>query len=80
MKENGCYFPDDMYGETIFLMKDGYVINPNFMGNRVPEGMHGYSVENKSMDAVFVTNSNKEYLLRDVKDFFKVFMDEINEL
>ena len=77
MKENGCYFLDDMYGEVIFLMNDGYVINPSFMGNRAPEGMHGYGVENESMDATFLSNSDKDYQLKDVKDFFAVFVDEI---
>ena len=77
MKEYGCYFPDCMYGETIFLMNDGCVINPSFMGNRAPEGMHGYGVENESMDAIFLSNSDKDYQINDVKDFFRIFIDEI---
>ncbi|MCX5699824.1 MAG: glycosyltransferase [Candidatus Omnitrophica bacterium] len=41
----GIDFKDNMYGEVIFLMNTGVVINPSYMGNKAPQGMHGYDVD-----------------------------------
>lgn len=47
----GIDFKDDMYGEVIFLMNTGVVINPSYMGNKVPQGMHGFDVDEKQGDS-----------------------------
>ncbi|MFA5156295.1 MAG: glycosyltransferase [Candidatus Omnitrophota bacterium] len=72
IKELGIDFSNDMYGEVIFLMDAGVVINPSFMGNRQPQGMHGFDIKNSTMDAVLVSNQKIEQKIDDVKDFFKL--------
>mgnify|MGYP000380341526 CR=1 FL=1 len=68
----GIDFADDMYGEVIFLMNTGTVINPSFMGRRIPEGMHGFDIDDSSMDALLLSNRLPEQKITDVKDFFSL--------
>ncbi len=74
---SGIDFKDNMYGETIFLMNTGIVINPSFMGNKVPCGMHGFSADDDVMDAMLVSNRTIEPQIRDVKDFFIIMSDAV---
>ena len=71
-KERHVYFEDDLYGEELFLINNGTVINPSYMGSKAPEGMHGYDVMDGTMDAVLVSSCQPEVEVADVKDFFKV--------
>ncbi|MEW5894171.1 MAG: alkaline phosphatase family protein [Candidatus Omnitrophota bacterium] len=76
-KRLGVDFKDNMYGEVIFLMNTGSVINPSYMGNKVPEGMHGYSVDDGAMDAIFVSNADVGEEIRDVRDFYKIMLSKV---
>jgi len=53
-------------------MKNGAVINPSYMGQKPPEGMHGYDVVDGTMDAILVSTRPPEVEVADVKDFFKI--------
>ncbi len=68
----GVKFENDMYGEVIFLVNTGSVINPSYMGNKMPQGMHGYGVDDGQMDAVLVSNKKVDIEIKDVKDFFEL--------
>jgi len=74
----GINFNDNMYGEMIFLMKPEKVINPSYMGNKMPVGMHGYSVEDSSMDAMLVSNCVIKEKIKDVKDFFELMVEGLS--
>jgi hypothetical protein len=76
-KRLGIDFKDSMYGETIFLMNTGCVINPSHMGHKPPQGMHGYNVDDGAMDAILVSNCEVKEEIRDVRDFFGIMMNEI---
>jgi hypothetical protein len=52
----GCDFPDDRYGELIFLMDPGNLLCPSFMGEKPLAGMHGYHPGDKDSVAAFMTN------------------------
>lgn len=71
-KNFGINFENNQYGEVIFLMETGSVINPSFMGSLAPSGMHGFDINDETMDAVFISNTNINYNLFDVKDFYKI--------
>ncbi len=66
----GVNFADDQYGQLIFLMNTGTVIVPSYMGNRMPEGMHGYDVRDSAMDAVLVSNVEVGTDMQDVRGIF----------
>lgn len=73
----GIDFNDKMYGETIFLMNTGIVINPSYMGNKAPKGMHGFDINDSSMNAVLVSNCEITEKIMDVKDIFKIMVNAI---
>lgn len=56
LKSLGAFFPDNRYGEEIFLAHGGVVIMPNFFGDFPVKGMHGYHPEEKSYSAYWGTN------------------------
>jgi predicted AlkP superfamily pyrophosphatase or phosphodiesterase len=53
-------FRDNRYGDSIFLMNPGIVIEPSYMGKIAPSGMHGFSPYAPDSYASFL--SNKDYL------------------
>lgn len=75
----GINFKDNLYGEIIFLMNTGTIINPSYMGNKSPQGMHGYSVDDGVMDAVLVSNCRIREKIENVKDIFKTMLDAQNK-
>ena len=72
LKEWRVYFPDKRYGEIIYLMNSGSLINPSFMGNTPPRGMHGFSPETDTADGVLVSNVDITADIKDVTGFFKL--------
>lgn len=53
---NGCYFPDDQYGDLFFLMNPGVLICPSHMGEKPMAGMHGYEPGHEDSVAMFSSN------------------------
>ncbi len=52
----GCWFDDGKYGELFFLMNDGVLIVPSFMGNVKLAGMHGYDPSTPDAWATMLSN------------------------
>lgn len=80
LKAYGCYFEGECYGQVVFLMNTGAVINPSFMGNKVPAGMHGFDAKDKAMDAMLVSNMHVTNKLHDVRAFFDIMAESIPEI
>ncbi|MEK6715268.1 MAG: glycosyltransferase [Candidatus Omnitrophota bacterium] len=74
IKTLGLDFEDNMYGELIFLMNTGSVINPSFMGNKIPQGMHGFDISDKTMNACLISNREIKEEIKDVRDFFQLML------
>ncbi len=71
-------FKRSRYGESIFLINTGTVINPSHMGSKAPHGMHGFNINHPSMDAALVSNKHHDGI-RDVKDFFGLMIGGLNK-
>jgi hypothetical protein len=56
LKRLRAYFPDNYFGELIFLANEGVLIVPSHMGERPIRGMHGYHPEAKHSYAMLSTN------------------------
>jgi predicted AlkP superfamily pyrophosphatase or phosphodiesterase len=56
LKELGCDFEGDQYGELIFLMDAGVLIVPSHMGLKPITGMHGYHPDDPDSDASLLSN------------------------
>ena len=56
LRDLGIFFPDDRYGEVIFLLEPGILIHPCFFGNYAPAGMHGFHPDDPHSSAAYVSN------------------------
>lgn len=56
LKEMRAYFPDNYFGELIFLVEEGVLITPSHMGERPIRGMHGYHPQARQSYAMLCTN------------------------
>ncbi|PIQ89475.1 MAG: hypothetical protein COV72_02920 [Candidatus Omnitrophica bacterium CG11_big_fil_rev_8_21_14_0_20_42_13] len=74
IREFNIDFKNNMYGELIFLMNTGSVINPSFMGSKIPQGMHGFDVGDKAMNACLISNKEIDTPINDVKDFYNLML------
>jgi hypothetical protein len=54
----GTFFPDRYFGELIFLLKEGALIVPSFMGERPIPAMHGYHPSEPQSYAALLTNQS----------------------
>ena len=56
LSELRTFFPDRYFGELIFLVKEGVLIVPSFMGERPITAMHGYHPSEPQSYAAMITN------------------------
>ncbi|HBT49622.1 MAG TPA: hypothetical protein DEA61_07325 [Caldanaerobacter subterraneus] len=54
-KKLRVYFPDNKYGEDIFLIDQGYVLYPSFKSWSIPKAMHGYHPNLKEQLGVVIS-------------------------
>jgi Type I phosphodiesterase / nucleotide pyrophosphatase len=72
LQELGVYFPDQRYGETIFLLNSGCMFfrSDFHSGNWLPTGMHGYHPDDPYSDAVFLSNRPPASPLKTIRDIY----------
>jgi predicted AlkP superfamily pyrophosphatase or phosphodiesterase len=70
----GSYFPDNKYGELIFLLQPGWMINPSHMGTTPVRGMHGYDPSHSTSHAVFLRTARPPIDPSRLDDLFKLFL------
>ncbi len=71
LKAMRAHFPDNYFGELIFLADEGVLIVPSHMGERPIRGMHGYHPEAKHSYAMLCTNQTE--IPRDVVGITDIF-------
>ena len=80
-KHFGINFSDNRFGDIIFLMNPGIVIEPSFMGKRGPEGMHGFDPEQDPCSAAaFLANRDPGLPVRTLVDVHAVVVDLIESI
>ncbi|MBN1884619.1 MAG: alkaline phosphatase family protein [Candidatus Krumholzibacteriota bacterium] len=52
----GVRFEDGRFGDLIFVVETGTVIEPSFMGRTAPAGMHGYHPAAPCMDSLMLSS------------------------
>jgi len=55
-KELNIYFEDNHFGDIIYLLREGTIINPSYMGEDMIEGMHGYHPDCECMYSSMCSN------------------------
>src|SRR5215469_165319 len=77
----GIDFSDNRFGDVIFLMNPGVVIEPSFMGKRGPEGMHGFDPEQDPCSAAaFLSNRNPGRPVKTLIDVHAVMLDWVDSM
>lgn len=71
LKSMGTFFPDRYFGELIFLLREGTLIVPSFMGERPIRAMHGYHPSEPQSYAALLTN--RSTIPADVTDIPHMF-------
>jgi len=72
----GLRFKDNRYGDEVFIMNPGVIIEPCYMGDTAPQGMHGFHPDDKYADASFFTNVKGRYDPKLITDFFNVMKED----
>lgn len=76
LKEMGCDFEGDQYGELIFLMNAGVLIVPSHMGLKPITGMHGYHPDDPDSNASLLSNVEPTYPAEAITDVFHLMRSE----
>jgi hypothetical protein len=77
-REWGIDFPDNRYGDMIFLLNPGVLLLPSHMGERPIAGMHGYEPEDPDSVASFCTNVDLETWPERLDDLYALMKGEID--
>jgi hypothetical protein len=56
LQELGAFYRDQEYGEMIFLLDEGNILVPSFMGLSPVRGMHGYHPDASASYTTLLTN------------------------
>lgn len=69
----GVNFPDDRFGEVVFLLDPGWLLaHSDFHGKRwMPVGMHGYHPEDEYSDAAYLGNCPPPSQMCTIADIFQ---------
>lgn len=59
-KDLGVHFADRRYGDLIFVLEEGHILVPSFMGRTTMTGMHGYHPDEGDSSTTLLTNTDVE--------------------
>ncbi len=76
LHEWGADFPDNRYGDLMFLLNPGVLLVPSHMGERPLAGMHGYDPFDKDSIASFSTNTVLDQLPARLDDLYALMKAE----
>jgi len=73
LRELGVFFPDQRYGEIVFLLHPGWLIaRSDFNGKGWnPIGMHGYHPDDSYSDGIFLSSEPPPTPIRSVGDVYQ---------
>lgn len=77
LREQHIWFKDNLYGEIIFLLKPGILIEPSYMGRKAPAGMHGCHPNDPYCDAMIMSNQDIQLARGDITDIFYIIQNEL---
>ena len=69
-KEYGTYWPDGQFGDAIYALNPGVLLNPSHMGKVPLKGMHGYRPEHPDSNASLLANFEPTAKVRRITDLY----------
>jgi hypothetical protein len=79
LKDLRAYFPDQRFGELIFLMDEGTLIVPSHMGERPIRAMHGYHPRDPQSYAALFTNQEAPESITSIPHIYELMTREVDE-
>jgi hypothetical protein len=76
LRNLGCDFPNQRYGEVFFLLNPGTLLCPSFMGARPIAGMHGYDPAHCDSVASFLSTVPMSRTPDGLADMFDLMLRE----
>lgn len=73
----GCAFPDNSYGDVIFLVTPGRLIVPSYMGREPLAAMHGYDPEDPSSAGCFFSTDGAHAMPRSILDLKNMLVTHV---
>ncbi len=77
MKKLRVSFPHNLFGEMFFLMNEGILINPSYMGLKVIPGMHGYHPDAIHSYSIMLSNRQIPENIQSITDIRKTMESEL---
>lgn len=77
MKELRVWFPHDRFGQLYFLMNEGVLLNPSFMGLKPIPGMHGYHPDAPHSYSIMLSNQSIPPDIQSITDIRKTMESEL---
>jgi hypothetical protein len=71
----GTYWPDGKYGDGIYALEPGVLLNPSHMGTVAFNGMHGYRPDHPDSDALLLANFTPATRAETIKDLYHVMRE-----
>jgi Type I phosphodiesterase / nucleotide pyrophosphatase len=75
LRELKAWFEDRRYGEEIYLMPEGTVIEPSHMGKTAPKGMHGFHPSTLHSKAAFLSSEDYGNGPNHITDLFSLMQN-----
>jgi len=79
LREQHVWFENHLYGEIVFLLNPGILLEPSYMGSKAPPGMHGCHPNNPYCDAMIMSNQNIHLAREDITSVFYLMQNEIEK-
>ena len=76
MRDYGCDFPTNRYGDAVFLLNPGILLCPSFMSRTHLVGMHGYDPAHKDSTAMFACGAEPVSMPRRLDDMYGLMRSE----
>ncbi len=77
LKDMHVWFPHNLFGDIYFLMNEGLLINPSFMGVKPVSGMHGYHPKALHSYSIMLSNRQIPESISSITDIRKTMEYEL---
>jgi hypothetical protein len=75
LKGYGTWWPDHKYGDAVYALEPGALLNPSHMGHRAAAGMHGYRPDHPDSDSALLASFEPEAPIRDIRDYYHLMIE-----
>lgn len=71
----GAFWPDRRFGDAIYALEPGVLMNPSHMGKVPMAGMHGYRPDHPDSDSALVANFAPTRPIERIPDYYRLMLE-----